>query len=146
MGLNSTPQNQFEVAYPSYVFLKAFGLFSHSFDGDVRRGNLILRVRDVIQLIIYLTFYLTLASISTIKQGNTDLNVSKMLDAAWRVISVVSTVVVMILISHSAWKWKSYVLFIELCCKFDLRVCYILFINLHNLTQFICRPKNSRSS
>ena len=120
MKFISTPKNIFQVVRPFYYFLRVFGLFPCSFDGDIRHGIFSFKIRDKIVLTIFLIFYILL-SLSPIFK--TPYNGSHVSHIAWKAVGFSGHFTVIFAIIYGFQRRNSFVHFLKICHKFDLKVC-----------------------
>lgn len=122
MELFSTPHNIFELFYPLQLLLRAFGLFPKSFNGAVKNGNFIFRVRDKFWLALVMLFYAFFGVVSIWHSDSHTPRSAKLLQRAWMINGIVSLFVVVLNALYGARKTENFRMFLEMCCNFDLKV------------------------
>lgn len=60
MSLFDEPRNVFEVVFPFYCVLKAFGYIPFSFKGPIQDGNMVTTIPDVVYFAFSLVFHIVM--------------------------------------------------------------------------------------
>ena len=127
-------QDQFDVFYPLYIFLKFFGLFPKFYEKTAKSRTFNFTIRDKFWLVVVLMVHIFCLIQSCYEYLEKDK--LSLAEKTWQINSIFIFLVNIVCLFYCNSKYENFKAFLELCCEFDLKVKYFYFVIKINFKNF----------